>query len=85
VSDHDAQPAEYVAEQIRSALAREAHELGIAVIVSGDTAVLEGRVESERQRITVEQVARQVAPQLKFVNRIGVATLAGTVRKESMD
>ena len=84
MSDHDAQPAEYLAEQIRSALARDAHELGITVTVSGNTAVLEGRVESERQRLSIEQIARQVAPHLKIVNQVGVPNIAGAVKKESM-
>jgi osmotically-inducible protein OsmY len=75
---------EYVAEEIRTALARDAHELGISVTTDGRHAVLEGCVETDGQRARVEQIARQVAPQLEMDNRVEVVNLAGEVEKESL-
>ena len=77
-------PAGYLAEEIRTALARDAHELGISVTTDGSIAVLEGCVETDGQRAHVERIARQVAPQLKMDNRIEVVNLAGAVEKESL-
>jgi hypothetical protein len=46
--------------------------------------VLEGCVETERQRELVEQIARRVAPQFDIRNRVEVVNLAGKVKTESI-
>ena len=84
MSTQETYPAEYIGEEIRTALARDAHELGISVTTDGRRAVLEGCVETDGQRTRVEQIARQVAPHLEMDNRIEVVSLAGEVEKESL-
>ena len=84
MNDEEPRTADYVAEELRSAFAHEAHELGITVSVEGNRAVLEGVVETDNQRARIEEIARRVAPQLEIVNRTAVVDLAGAVKKESL-
>jgi osmotically-inducible protein OsmY len=75
---------DYLAEQMRDAIAREAHELGVVVTVIGSEVLLEGCVESDIQRQCVEGIARRVGSELNVTSRIEVVTLEGKVEKESL-
>jgi hypothetical protein len=65
-------PPEYLAEHVRDAIVREAHELGIIVTISDEGARLEGRTETEKRRLRIEDVARGVLGDLPIFNCIEV-------------
>ena len=77
-------PAEYVAEQIRAAIAQEAHNLGIIVTVSEAEVLVEGCVETDGQRRRVEEIARSIVAELPVTNKIEIVDLKGPVKQESL-
>jgi osmotically-inducible protein OsmY len=77
-------PADYIAEQVREAIAHEAHDLGVIVTVSETEAVLEGCVETDGQRQRVEEIARRILAELPVNNKIEIIDLGGVVKQESL-
>jgi osmotically-inducible protein OsmY len=77
-------PAEYVAEQIRVAIAQEAHDLGVVVTVTETDVLLEGCVETDGQRRHVEEIARRIVAGLQVTNKIEIMDLKGAVKQESL-
>jgi osmotically-inducible protein OsmY len=67
-------PAEYVAEHLRAAFARDARvqELGLDVIVRGETVVVQGAVATPDQRDAVAAVAHEMLPGATVVNDVDV-------------
>ena len=77
-------PPEYVAEQIRVAVAQEAHDLGVTVTVTETHVLLEGCVETDGQRRRVEDIARRIVAELPVTNKIEIVDLEGKVKQESL-
>ena len=69
-----AQPlcAEYLAEHIREQIAAQAHALGIEVRVDVAEVLLDGRVETDEQRVRIADIARAMIEGRVLVNRIEV-------------
>lgn len=80
----DARSDAHDAEQIRSAVAREVHELGIAVVVVGASrrVVLNGNVATEARRAQIATIARGVMPDFEIQNGIRVTAMAPPRREE---
>jgi osmotically-inducible protein OsmY len=77
-------PPDYLAEQVRTAIAQEAHDLGIKVTLTPGSAVLEGCVETSGQRDSIESIARRLLAVPAIDNRITVVDPTGRVKKESL-
>jgi osmotically-inducible protein OsmY len=68
----------YLAEQVREALAQDlrAGELGVDVVVDGETVTLSGTVASAESRETVADVARELFPERRVRNETSTVDLA---------
>lgn len=77
----DAAPAGYLAEQLRTELARNprTHELGIRVSVlhASRCVVLCGLVATAERRDSIEALARELLPGFEVRNEIGVQSMHG--------
>ena len=74
----------YLAERVRSELARVVHELGITVVVrsASGRAELSGSVATAQRRAEVERVARAVLPAFELHNRVTVPAMDAPAREE---
>ena len=77
-------PADYIAEQVRTAIAHEAHDLGVIVTVNESEVLLEGCVETDAQRRQVEDIARRILAELPVTNKLEIIDLEGAVKQESL-
>jgi osmotically-inducible protein OsmY len=68
------EPAEYLAEHLRNAIAEgsDIHEQGIVVHVTGDRVLLTGSAPSEAQRDAIGTLVRREAPDHHVVNEVTV-------------
>jgi BON domain len=73
-----AEPAEYLAERLREAIATEpdVHELGIAVKVTGQRVLLSGSVSTPTQREAVTRLVGRLVPDLEVVNEVDVPPMS---------
>lgn len=72
------EPAEYLAERIREAIATEpdVHQLGILVNVTGMRVLLSGSASTPAQRDAITRLVQRLAPDLEVVNEVGVPSMA---------
>ena len=77
MADRPGDPAPYLAEHVRQALAQDPRlgELGVDVEVSGGTVVLSGTLPSPERREAATQVVRDLLPGHRVRNETRVATL----------
>jgi hypothetical protein len=68
----------YLAEQVRDALAQDPRvgELGVDVVVDGETVTLSGTVASAESREAVADVARELLPERRVRNETATVALA---------
>jgi hypothetical protein len=70
----------YLAERVRDALAHDPRvgELGVDVVVDGETVTLSGTVASSESREAVADVARELLPERRVRNETSTVDLAST-------
>ena len=83
---HAADPPQYVAERIRSALAadKRVSELGINVKIVADRVQLGGAVATHDRRALVEQIVRELMPEHAVQNDIVVQEMGEPQRSERL-
>jgi osmotically-inducible protein OsmY len=72
------EPAEYVAERLREAIATEpdVYQLGITVNVVGDQVHLSGPASTAAQRQAIVALVERLAPELHVVDDLEVPSLS---------
>jgi osmotically-inducible protein OsmY len=81
------EPAEYVAERLREAIATEpdVHELGITVTVAGGRVLLSGSASTPTQRTAITTLVQRLAPaDLEVVNDVEVPSTSQPTDTEDL-
>jgi hypothetical protein len=80
------EPSEYVLERVREALASDPRvgELHVEVTVVGDRLYLAGTVPTEARRDAIDEVVREVAPDLVVASQIAVEGISGEPGREEL-
>jgi osmotically-inducible protein OsmY len=76
--DQEDEPAEYLAERLREAIATEpeVHELGIVVRVTGRSVLLSGSASTPAQRDAITRLVQRLAPDHEVVNEVDVPPMS---------
>jgi hypothetical protein len=84
-SDSD-EPAEYVAERLREAIATEpdVYQLGVTVHVVGDQVHLAGPTSTPAQRQAIVALVERLAPELHVVDDLEVPSLPQPTEAEEL-
>jgi osmotically-inducible protein OsmY len=81
------EPAEYVAERLREAIATEpdVYQLGITVNVVGDHVHLAGPASTGAQRQAIVALVERLAPELQVVDDLDVPSQSQPTEVEELD
>ena len=84
--DADTEPREYLAQRLRDAVAADARtgELGLDVAVAGERLIVRGIVGSEERRRAIDDVAREILPDVEVVNETDVKEVHEPGAEESI-
>jgi len=72
------EPAEYLAERLREAIATEpdVHELGLSVQIIDTSVVVSGPVSTPSQREAIGRLVQRIAPEYDLVDEVDVPPMS---------